>query len=153
MLLSLLGFLTLAFFTYLVMAKRMIAFTAIIFVPIVFAYIGGFGPQLGSMMLSGVKTVAPTAVLLLFAILFFGIMMDSGLFDPVSNKILQIAKGDPAKIAVGTGVLALLCALDGDGTTTYMIVCSAMLSIYRRIGMNPLVLATVSILSLGKWRG
>jgi citrate-Mg2+:H+ or citrate-Ca2+:H+ symporter, CitMHS family len=149
MLLSLLGFLTLAIFTYLVMAKRMIAFTAIIFVPIVTAYIGGFGPQLGGMALAGVKSVAPTAVLLLFAILYFGIMMDSGLFDPVSNRILKIAKGDPAKIAVGTSILALLCALDGDGTTTYMIVCSAMLPVYRRIGMNPLILATVSILALG----
>ncbi|MGG4484197.1 CitMHS family transporter [Paenibacillus illinoisensis] len=147
--LSLLGLLTLLIFTILVMSKRMIAFSAIVIVPIVIAIIGGFGSQLGDLMIDGVESVAKTAVLLLFAVLYFGIMMDSGLFDPLSNKLLKLAKGDPAKIAVGTAILALLCALDGDGTTTYMIVCSAMLPIYRKIGMNPLVLATVSIMSLG----
>ncbi|MFM9278842.1 CitMHS family transporter [Paenibacillus jiagnxiensis] len=147
--LVLLGLLTLLVFTVLVMSKRMIAFTAIIVVPIIVAIIGGYGAQLGDLMIDGVESVAKTAVLLLFAVLYFGIMMDSGLFDPLSNKLLKIAKGDPAKIAVGTGILALLCALDGDGTTTYMIVCSAMLPVYRKIGMNPLVLATVAIMSLG----
>lgn len=147
--LALLGLLTLFVFTVLVMSRRMIAFTAIIVVPIIVALIGGFGTQLGDLMIEGVQSVAKTAVLLLFAVLYFGIMMDSGLFDPLSKKLLQIAKGDPAKIAVGTGILALLCALDGDGTTTYMIVCSAMLPVYRQIGMNPLVLATVAIMSLG----
>ncbi|OXS78697.1 CitMHS family transporter [Domibacillus enclensis] len=147
--LSILGFLTIAVFTYLVMSRRMIAFTAIIFVPIVFALIGGFGPQLGEMMGEGVVTVADTAVLLLFAILYFGIMMDAGLFDPLSNAILRIAKGDPVKIAMGTAVLALTVALDGDGTTTYMIVCSAMLPVYKRLGMNPLILATLAIMALG----
>ncbi|MBO1511489.1 CitMHS family transporter [Metabacillus bambusae] len=147
--LSILGFLTIAVFTYLVMTKRLIAFTAIIFVPIVFALIGGFGPQLGEMMMEGVLLTSDTAVLLLFAILYFGIMMDAGLFDPVSNAILRVAKGDPVKIAMGTAVLALLVALDGDGTTTYMIICSAMLPVYRRLGMNPLILATVSIMALG----
>ena len=147
--LSILGFLTILVFTFLVMTKRMIAFTAIIFVPIVFALIGGFGPQLGEMMGEGVVTVADTAVLLLFAILYFGIMMDAGLFDPLSNAILRVAKGDPVKIAMGTAVLALTVALDGDGTTTYMIVCSAMLPVYRRLGMNPLILATLSIMALG----
>ncbi|MBD8114840.1 CitMHS family transporter [Priestia megaterium] len=151
--LSILGFLTIALFTYLVMTKKMIAFTGIIFIPIVFATIGGFGTKLPGMMEEGILLVVKTAVLLLFAILYFGIMMDSGLFDPVSNKILKIAKGDPVKIAMGTAVLALLGALDGDGTTTYMIVCSAMLPIYKRLGMSPLVLATVSILSLGMIAG
>lgn len=152
-LLSILGFLTIALFTYLVMTKKVIAFTGIIFVPIIFAIIGGFGAKLPDMMENGILLVVKTAVLLLFAILYFGIMMDSGLFDPISNKILKIAKGDPVKIAMGTAVLALLGALDGDGTTTYMIVCSAMLPIYKRLGMNPLVLATVSILSLGMIAG
>lgn len=147
--LSVLGFLSIAVFTYLVMSKRMLAFTAIVFVPIIFAVIGGFGLKIGEMMGEGVMTVADTAVLLLFAILYFGIMMDSGLFDPVSNAILKVAKGDPVKIAMGTAILALMVALDGDGTTTYMIVCSAMLPVYKRIGMNPLILATVSIMSLG----
>ena len=35
--------------------------------------------------------------MLMFAILYFGIMIDSGLFDPVISKILKFVKGDPFK--------------------------------------------------------
>ncbi|GAA3331966.1 hypothetical protein GCM10020331_090600 [Ectobacillus funiculus] len=50
-------------------------------------------------------------------------------------------------------MLALTVALDGDGTTTHMITISAMLPLYLRLGMNPLVLATVSLLSLSIMSG
>ncbi|SMF34267.1 Citrate transporter [Priestia filamentosa] len=104
-------------------------------------------------MLEGIQIVAPTAILLLFAVLYFGIMMNAGLFDPISRKILQLAKGDPVRIGIGTAILALLVALDGDGTTSYMIICSALLPIYKKIGINPLVLATISVMSLGTVSG
>jgi citrate-Mg2+:H+ or citrate-Ca2+:H+ symporter, CitMHS family len=87
--LALLGLLTLLVFTVLVMTKRMIAYTAIIVVPIIVAIIGGFGPQLGDLMIEGLESVAKTAVLLLFTVLYFGIMMDSGLFDPLSNTLFH----------------------------------------------------------------
>ncbi|MGM7719827.1 CitMHS family transporter [Metabacillus sp. Hm71] len=151
--LSILGFSTIILFMFLVMTNRMSAFVAIIVSPIIFAIIGGFGAELGPMMLEGIKLVAPTAVLLLFAVLYFGIMMNAGLFDPVSRTILKIAKGDPVKIVIGTAILALLVALDGDGTTSYMIICSSMLPIYRKLGINPLVLATISVMSLGTISG
>lgn len=151
--LSILGFSTIILFMFLVMTNRMSAFVAIIVSPILFAVIGGFGNELGSMMLEGIKLVAPTAVLLLFAVLYFGIMMNAGLFDPVSRRILKIAKGDPVKIVIGTAILSLLVALDGDGTTSYMIICSALLPIYKRIGINPLVLATIAVMSLGTISG
>ncbi len=135
-------------FTYLIMAKKMSPVAALVVVPIVFALIGGFWSGLGDMMMEGLKQVAPSAALLLFAILFFGILIDAGLFDPLINKVMKIVKGDPVKIAVGTAVIAMIASLDGDGTTTHMITISAMLALYLRLGMNPLVLATISILSV-----
>ena len=36
--------------------------------------------------------------MLMFAILYFGIMIDSGLFDPVISRILKFVKGDPLKL-------------------------------------------------------
>lgn len=135
-------------FTYLIMAKKMSPVAALVVVPIVFALIGGFWSGLGDMMMEGLKQVAPSAALLLFAILFFGILIDAGLFDPLINKVMKIVKGDPVKIAMGTAVIAMIVALDGDGTTTHMITVSAMLALYLRLGMNPLVLATISILSV-----
>lgn len=140
-------------FTYLIMSKRLSPITALVVVPIVFALIGGFGLELGDMMLDGLKVVAPSAALLLFAILFFGILIDAGLFDPLINKMMKIVKGDPVKIAVGTAVIAMTVALDGDGTTTHMITISAMLALYIRIGMNPLILATISMLAVSIMSG
>ena len=146
--LALLGPIMVVTFTYLIMSKRLSPIVALTIVPIVFALVGGFAPDLGKMMLDGLKMVAPSAALLLFAILFFGLMIDAGLFDPLIRKILKRVNGDPIKIAIGTALLSLLVALDGDGTTTYMITCAAMLPLYKRIGMNPMILATVSMLSL-----
>lgn len=135
-------------FTYLIMSKRLSPVTALTIVPIVFAIIGGFSSKLGDMMLAGLKVVAPSAALLLFAILFFGVLIDAGLFDPLIKTMLKIVKGDPIKIAIGTGIIAMTVALDGDGTTTHMITISAMLPLYLRLGMNPMILATISMLSV-----
>lgn len=151
--LTFLGLTMVITFTYLIMAKKLSPVVALTIVPIVFGLIGGFGPRLGEMMFEGLKMVAPSAALLLFAILFFGVLIDAGLFDPLIRRMLQIVKGDPVKIAIGTGVLAIIAALDGDGTTTHMITISAMLPLYKRIGMRPIVLATISLLSLSIMSG
>lgn len=140
-------------FTYLIMSKRLSPVTALTIVPIVFAIIGGFSSKLGEMMYEGLKVVAPSAALLLFAILFFGVLIDAGLFDPLIKTMLNIVKGDPLKIAIGTAVIAMTVALDGDGTTTHMITISAMLPLYLRLGMNPLILATISMLSVSIMSG
>lgn len=147
--LALLGFMMVTIFMYLIMSKRLSALTALILVPIVFALLGGFAPELGPMMMDGIKQIAPTGVMLIFAILYFGIMIDTGLFDPIVSKILKTVKGDPLKIVVGTAALVLIVSLDGDGTTTYMITVSAMLPLYKRLGMNPLILAGVAMLGNG----
>ena len=106
--LALLGLVMVVTFTYLIMSKRLSPIVALTVVPIVFAVIGGFAPETGKMMLDGLKMVAPSAALLLFAILFFGLMIDAGLFDPLIRKILKRVNGDPLKIAIGTALLSLL---------------------------------------------
>jgi len=117
-------------FMFLIMTKRLPALVALIVVPIAFGLIGGFGAELGPMMLTGIKNLAPTGVMLMFAILYFGVMIDAGLFDPVIRRILALVKGDPMKIVVGTAALAMFVSLDGDGATTYMITVAAMLPLY-----------------------
>lgn len=147
--LATLGFIMVFVFMFLIMTKRMSALVALILIPIVFALIGGFYADLGPMMLEGIKNLAPTGIMLMFAILYFGIMIDSGLFDPIIAKILNAVKGDPLKIVVGTAILTIIVSLDGDGTTTYMITISAMYPLYKRLGMNPLILAGVVMLGAG----
>lgn len=149
MVLTLLGFGMVITFMTLIMMKRLSPLVALILVPIVFALIGGFAPGMGEMMLDGIRKIAPTGVMLMFAILYFGIMIDAGLFDPIVGRILKIVKGDPLKIVVGTTVLALLISLDGDGSTTYMITVASMLPLYRRLKMNALNMTCLAMLASG----
>src|SRR6478735_6459170 len=136
-------------FMTLIMTDRLSALLALILVPIVFALIGGFASTMGPMMITGIRNLAPTGVLLLFAILYFGIMIDAGLFDPVARTVLRLVKGDPVRIMIGTTVLASIVSLDGDSSTSYIITTTAMLPLYRRLGMNPLVAACVIMLAAG----
>lgn len=147
--LAILGFSMVAVFMYLIMSGKLSALIALMLVPAAFALIAGFGSGLGEMALAGITDLAPTGVMLMFAILYFGIMIDAGLFDPVVGKILKAVKGDPMKIVVGTAVLAMIVSLDGDGTTTYMITISAMLPLYQRLKMNPLILPAVALMACG----
>ncbi len=147
--LTFLGFAMVMTFMYLIMSKRLSALIALIIVPIVFALIGGFAAGIGPMMLEGIGKLAPTGVMLMFAILYFALMIDSGLFDPAVRKILRLVKGDPLKVSMGTAALALIVSLDGDGATTYMICVAAMLPLYSRLGMSPLIMAGLIILAGG----
>jgi CitMHS family citrate-Mg2+:H+ or citrate-Ca2+:H+ symporter len=147
--LTVLAYSMIVVFMFLIMTKRLPALVALIVVPIAFGLIGGFGAELGPMMLTGIKNLAPTGVMLMFAILYFGVMIDAGLFDPVIRLILKVVRGDPVKIVVGTAVLAMFVSLDGDGATTYMITVAAMLPLYQRLGMSRLVLACVIMLAGG----
>ena len=147
--LTILGFGMVITFMYLIMTKRLSPLVALTLVPIAFALVGGFHAGLGPMMLEGIKKIAPTGILLMFAILYFGVMIDAGLFDPIVDRILRLVKGDPLRIVIGTAVLALVISLDGDGSTTYMITVASMLPLYKRLKMNPLNLTCVALIASG----
>jgi CitMHS family citrate-Mg2+:H+ or citrate-Ca2+:H+ symporter len=145
--LALLAFAMVATFMALIMTRRLSAMVALILIPILFALVGGFTHELGGMMLEGVRSLAPTGVMLVFAILYFGLMIDVGLFDPLIEKIVSIVHGDPVRILVGTAVLAMVVSLDGDGSTTYMITTAAMIPLYRHLKMDPRQMACIIIMS------
>lgn len=148
--LTLLGFGMVLTFMVLIMTKRLSPLVALTLIPILFALVAGFGGEaLGKMMLEGIRTLAPTGVMLMFAILFFGVMIDAGLFDPIVKRILAAVGGDPLKVLVGTALLATVVSLDGDGSTTYMITVASMLPLYKRLRMDPLKLTCVTILAGG----
>lgn len=136
-------------FMTLIMMKKLSPLTALILVPVAFGIAGGFAADLGVMIVEGISKLAPTGVMLMFAILYFAVMIDAGLFEPFIQRVVSMVHGDPMKVVVGTATLALLVSLDGDGSTTYMITTAAMLPLYKRLGMRPLILACVTMLSSG----
>jgi citrate-Mg2+:H+ or citrate-Ca2+:H+ symporter, CitMHS family len=144
-----LGFLMVAVFMFLIMSKRATPVVGLIAVPIAFGLAAGAGLGIGDMITDGMKALAPTAALLFFAIIFFGIMIDVGLFDPLVRLILRIVRNDPMRLVVGTAVLAMVVSLDGDGSTTFIIVTSALLPLYLKLRVSPVVLTVVAGLANG----
>lgn len=156
--LAILGFATIAAFMVAVMTHRLSAYTALVLMPLVAGLVAGQGSKLGAFALDGVVKVAPTASLLLFAVLFFSIMIDAGLFRPLERWLLQLAGDDPVRIVMATAIMALIVSLDGDGATTILIVTTAFLPLYFRNGINPLVLGVVlaganTVMNLSPWGG
>lgn len=149
MLLTVLGFVMIATFLTLIMTKKMSPMTSLILIPALFCVIAGQGSHLGEYVLEGIGELAPTAAMLMFAIIFFGVMIDVGLFDPIVRGILRFCKADPARVVLGTAVLAAIVSLDGDGSTTFMITVSAMLPLYLRLKMSVLTMTMVTATANG----
>ncbi|NGN68546.1 CitMHS family transporter [Streptomyces sp. A7024] len=147
--LTILGFAMIACFLTLIMMKKMSPIASLVLIPAVFCVIAGKGAHLGDYVIDGIADLAPTAAMLMFAIIFFGIMIDVGLFDPIVRGILKFCKADPLRIVIGTAVLAAIVSLDGDGSTTFMITVSAMLPLYRKLKMSLVVLTGVAATANG----
>lgn len=160
--LALFGLLIVTGFMALIMTRKAPPFTALILVPLIIGSLTGLMNQYGyteldipKFAIAGmignatleINGVAGTAIMLLFAILYFGLMLTAGLFTPVSNFIIKVANGDPLKVLVGTAILALTVSIDGDGSTTTLVVCSALIPIYKKLNMRMMDLAVLVILS------
>ena len=147
--LTILGFAMIATFLVLIMLKKMSPIAALVLIPALFCVFVGKGAKLGDYVIDGVTSLAPTAAMLMFAIVYFGVMIDVGLFDPVVQGILRFCKADPLRIVVGTAVLAAIVSLDGDGSTTFMITVSAMYPLYKRLKMSLVVMTGVAAMANG----
>ncbi|MFJ2293261.1 CitMHS family transporter [Streptomyces sp. NPDC087894] len=147
--LTILGFAMIATFLVLIMMKKMSPIAALVLIPALFCVAVGQGAKLGDYVIEGVGTLAPTAAMLMFAIVYFGVMIDVGLFDPIVRGILRFCKADPMRIVIGTALLAAVVSLDGDGSTTFMITVSAMYPLYKRLKMSLVVMTGVAATANG----
>ncbi|MGR3932545.1 CitMHS family transporter [Streptomyces sp. BRA346] len=147
--LTILGFVMIATFLVLIMMKKMSPMGALVLIPALFCVLVGKGAHLGDYVIDGIGELAPTAAMLFFAIIYFGVMIDVGLFDPIVRVILRFCKADPMRVVVGTAVLAAIVSLDGDGSTTFMITVSAMVPLYRKLKMSLVVMTGVAAMANG----
>lgn len=147
--LAALGFAAIAVF--LLAIRRISVLVALVLVPLIFGLLSltVTDVDLGRAMMDGIVKVAPVGIMIAFAVLYFGLMLDVGLFDSVIGATLRLARGDPLRLAIGTALLTLFVALDGDGSATFLITLSALLPAYQRLGMSRLVLATIVGLACG----
>lgn len=157
--LSLAGILVIGVVVALLITGKTSPVVGMITVPIIGALFLGYNlGELNNFFQEGLDTVISVAVMFIFAILFFGVMNDAGLFDPLVNGIIKLTRGNIIMIAVGTVVVGALAHLDGSGATTFLVTIPAFLAVYRRMGMSPnllvmLVACSIGIVNFFPWGG
>ena len=147
--LALLGFATIFVLLWAILTKKLSAMTGLIAVPVVSSLLGGFGGQTAVFMVHGIASVSSVAGMFIFAILYFGIMTDAGMLDPIIDRILRTVGTNPARIVTGTSLLALLVHLDGSGAVTFLVTVPVMLPLYERLGMDRRILACAASMAAG----
>ncbi len=147
--LSIVGFLVVIGIIYCIMSKKLTTMVALSLIPLAGAILVGHFSDIPSYVASGISTVATNGVMFCFAILFFGTMMTAGAFDPIVNFIVKICRGNPLYVCLGTYALSLVGHLDGSATTTVLLVCGAMIPIYKKMNMRLMYLACILAMGSG----
>src|SRR4051794_1789393 len=147
--LAILGFATILVLLAVILCRWMTPLTALIAVPVAAAVIGGFGLQTAAFMVRGIQSVSPVAGMFIFAIVYFGIMTDAGMLDPIVDRILATVGSSPPRIVAGTALLALLVHLDGSGAVTFLVTIPAMLPLFERLRIDKRILACVASMAAG----
>jgi CitMHS family citrate-Mg2+:H+ or citrate-Ca2+:H+ symporter len=146
---ALLGLATVVSVLVAIMSRRLSPLVALIVIPAAAALAGGFGLRTGQFAVSGIQQTAPVAAMFVFAIVYFGVMTDAGLLDPIVRAILRAVGARPTRIVVGSALLALLVHLDGSGAVAFIVTVPAVLPLYERLGMDRRVLACAVSMAAG----
>ena len=73
----------------LILTRTTSALTALIIVPMAGALLSGYGVETATFALNGIKNIAPITAMFIFAILFFGILTDAKMFQPLIQFIIS----------------------------------------------------------------
>ena len=149
MTLALWGLITIAGMILAIATRRVSALIALFLIPILTSLASGFGLRTGAFVLAGLENIAPVVAMFLFAILFFGILTDIGLVEPLVRWILRRVGKNPLLIVPGTALLALLLHLDGSGAVVFLVAIPTMLPLYAELGMDRRILACAASLAAG----
>lgn len=132
------------------LTEKLSPIVALSLVPFVGALVAGFSiAEISEFFTSGVSRVANVAFMFMFAVLFFSIMKDSGVFDPIVNGVIKLTRGNVLLVAMMTPLLAAVVHLDGSGAATFLIIIPALLPLYQRLGMRPTLMLMLSAMAMG----
>ena len=147
--LALLGLAAIVLMLVSILTRRLSPIVALITFPVLASLAGGFGEKTAIFIGHGIQNVAPVAAMFVFAILYFGVMTDAGMLDPIIDRILRVVGLSPPRIVAGTALLALLAHLDGSGAVTFLVTIPVMLPLFDRLKMDRRVLACAAALAAG----
>ena len=157
--LSFIGFALVATCVALLLSGRASPFVTFSTLPVIFALIAGFSTsEIQGFFESGLHKVTPIAVMFIFAILFFSLMQEKGLFEPMITAVVKKADNRVVAIPIATVSIATIAHLDGSGASTFLICIPTLLPVYERLKLSPyllllLVSASASVMNMLPWGG
>ena len=94
----------------------------------------------------------------IFAIIFFGIMNDSGLFKPLVKRLILMTRGNVVIVCAMTALIGTIAQLDGAGAVTFLLSIPALLPLYKALNMNKYLLIlllalSAAIMNMVPWGG
>lgn len=144
------GFIMVLALVFCLIKKKLLPPVAFILFPVIAALICGFGiVEIGEFAGDGISGMVSTVSLFVFSISFFPLMSDAGIFDFVVNKLTSAAGTNTTAIMIATALIAVVGHLDGSGATTYIITTTAMLPIFKRMGLDKRALMLITSLAIG----
>jgi CitMHS family citrate-Mg2+:H+ or citrate-Ca2+:H+ symporter len=143
------GVLTIAGVLVAILSRRTSALAALVLIPVLTSLASGFGLRTSAFVISGIQSMASIISMFVFAILFFGVLTDAGMLNPLIHSILRLVGKRPSRIIPGTFLLALLLHLDGSGAVVFLIALPALLPLYDEVGIERRMLACAASLAAG----
>lgn len=143
----------------LLLTEKTSPVVALVLIPVIGAFLAGFSvADLTKFYQAGTKSVVQIAIMFIFAIIFFGIMNDVGLFNPMINQLIRLTGGNVVAVTVGTVIISTIAQLDGAGASTFLLVVPPLLPLYKRLRINPYLLflllaASAGIINMLPWGG
>ena len=128
-------------------------------VPAAGALIAGYSLEsLGEFFGIGLESVMNVVVMFIFAIIYFGIMQDVGLFNPLVKGLILATRGNVVLVALGTAAIGTVAHLDGAGASTFLLTIPALLPLYKAMHMSRYVLLCIvaiaaSVMNMVPWAG
>ncbi|MCC8059260.1 MAG: hypothetical protein LIO81_00215 [Clostridiales bacterium] len=119
-------------------------------IPIIAALIMGFNiREIQSFMNAGFNNIIGTLCIMIFAILYFGILHELGVFKWLVNKIMGLLKNSVLGVLYATGIITILTQMDGSGSTTAICTIPPLKPIYEKMHIRKDALVFIEGLGSG----
>ena len=156
---AIIGYAMVFLLIYLLMKGKSTPMVLFIALPLLAGICAGFDvATLNELIKKGVGQTTANAVLFCFSILYFNMMNELGIFDPLVNFLVKKAGNNIVAICVAASLVGIVSHLDGSSSTTLLVTIPAMLPIFQKLRIRPVTLLAIcgsalGVMNLTPWAG
>ena len=134
---AIIGLIMFAVSSYLALSKKMHLMVPFVVVPVVAGLCCGFSlTDVLNFAGTGVQGVFNSVLLCVFAVLYFSVLSETGMFDIMVNRLVSLTKGNIYVVMIVTIIVAFIGHLDGAYNTTYLIAIPALAPLYKKLNID-----------------